>query len=223
LEQKYLAEGLGTARIARLVGRDPKRVYEWLVGYGIPLREKWKGNVPKPGPYHDSAWLRAEYERGQTLADIAAGCGVAPGTVFRYVRRFGLVTRTAGESARLTGRTHRMPGERNPMHGRRPKSWKGGCTPERQAFYSSSEWLAAAKEVWKRDRATCQRCGAKKRRKDEKFCIHHLVSFAVKQFRARLSNLALLCEACHLWVHSRENVGGEFIKEWDGGFQATSG
>jgi hypothetical protein len=44
-------------------------------------------------------------------------------------------------------------------HGADTSNWKGGITPERQAFCSSEAWKEAIKKVWKRDNAICQRCG----------------------------------------------------------------
>lgn len=41
--------------------------------------------------------------------------------------------------------------------------------------------------------------------------IHHIVSFAVKGLRAEVTNLALLCVACHRYVHSKRNVDREYL------------
>jgi 5-methylcytosine-specific restriction endonuclease McrA len=90
-------------------------------------------------------------------------------------------------------------------------SWLGGVTPQRQSFYRSREWKQAASAVWTRDCATCQRCKRKKIKKDDKFHIHHIMSFSIKEFRTALSNLVLLCEKCHKFVHSRNNISCEFI------------
>ncbi len=217
LYQKYVVEGLGTTRIGRLVGRHPKRVYEWLRDLGIPLREKWQGNVPSRQPFHDPDWLKSEYEKGRNCYDIAEECGVVPGTVFRYMVRFGIETRSTHESLRLAGTQVRLFGEKNPMWGRkgpRATNWKGGITPERQAFYESEEWASACSAVWKRDKATCQRCGKKKTGEDQVFCVHHIVSFAIKHLRADPANLVLLCEKCHRWVHSNANADRKFIREY---------
>lgn len=227
LEERYLREGLGTVQIARLVGRHPKRVYEWLVNLGIPLREKWQGNAPRAKPYHDAAWLREQYEKkGRTLADIGRECGATPLTVLKYLRKYGIPSRTSYESLKLTGKARDVRGPKNWMFGRKgalAPSWRGGCTPERQAFYDTPEWADAVKAVWRRDKATCQRCGKKKENPEEEFCIHHIVSFAVKELRVVLSNLLLFCKPCHKWVHSRKNKRKEFIKEHDKGHRPTPG
>lgn len=45
------------------------------------------------------------------------------------------------------------------------------------------------------------------------FHIHHIVSFKNKELRTNINNLVLLCDECHHWVHSNNNVAHEFIKE----------
>jgi hypothetical protein len=88
-----------------------------------------------------------------------------------------------------------------------------GTTPERQAFYSSREWKQAAKAIWKRDKAQCQRCGIKKEFYSGQFHIHHIVSFTVEYLRAELGNLVLLCQDCHVWVHSNQNQEKDWLGE----------
>jgi hypothetical protein len=216
LEQKYLHEGLGTVQIGRIVDRHPKRVYEWLRDFGIPIREKWHGNVPPPKPIHDECWLRERYQSGGNCYSIAEECGVTPNTVWNYLVKFGIQTRTATESVILSGKPRGAKGERNGMFGRRgpaSSNWKGGATPERQAFYQTAEWATACSEVWRRDDASCQRCGVRKTSEDQEFCVHHIVTFAVKELRAEVTNLVLLCKPCHLWVHSNANEQRRFIRE----------
>ena len=98
-------------------------------------------------------------------------------------------------------------GELNPR-------WKGGITPLRQAFYMSEEWKTVCSAVWKRDKATCRRCGLEKKENAEMpFHIHHVVSFANEQLRATASNLVLVCETCHHFIHSKRNEKNEFIQK----------
>jgi 5-methylcytosine-specific restriction endonuclease McrA len=106
---------------------------------------------------------------------------------------------------------HPMKGVTGPDH----PGWKGGLTPERQAFYSSQEWVEAVKHVWARDDATCQKCGKRQGDNGERdeFHIHHIVTFVVRELRAEPSNLVLLCQGCHRWVHSKKNVSKKFIKD----------
>ena len=83
-------------------------------------------------------------------------------------------------------------------------------TPERQSIYSSIDWKLAVKEVWKRDKGFCKKCGKKNTGKMQ-YDIHHLESFSNKELRCEPNNLILLCHKCHLWVHSKENITKEFI------------
>jgi len=94
-------------------------------------------------------------------------------------------------------------------------SFKGGLTPERQAVYSSREWVDSVKSVWARDDAICQCCGKDHRDEGNRgnFHIHHIVSFQVKELQTNLENLVLLCKECHKFVHSKLNVNKKFIKE----------
>jgi hypothetical protein len=211
----YVNQKMGTTQIGKIVRRDSKRVYQWLVDWNIPTREKWHGNIPPDKPFHDREWLRKRYHDDKLdLSDIARKCNVCPGTVFRYMRKFNIPRRTCGESVLAKGRTLGLPGNRNGMYGRtgcKSPTWKGGCTPERQSFYQSQEWKKACSAVWKRDDATCQRCLTRKQANDDKYCVHHIVSFSVRELRAEVSNLVLLCDKCHRWVHSKKNVSKQFI------------
>lgn len=116
----------------------------------------------------------------------------------------------------LADGSHAMKGRTGANH----PSWKGGVTPERQAFYASPEWREACCAVWHRADAQCERCTADHRDHSQRgsFHVHHIVSFAVRELRASVSNLALLCRDCHLFVHSKKNVTGEFLgggrKQW---------
>lgn len=94
-------------------------------------------------------------------------------------------------------------------------SFKGGLTPERQAVYSSREWVDAVKIVWARDNATCQCCGKHHNTEVNRgnFHIHHIVTFQVKELQTDPENLVLLCKDCHKFVHSKKNVTKQFIKE----------
>ena len=81
----------------------------------------------------------------------------------------------------------------------------------------SEEWKKAVKFVWARSDAKCERCGKDHRavadRKRDAFDIHHIISFQYRPLRTDPSNLVLLCEPCHYWVHSRRNVNREFLSE----------
>jgi len=164
-------------------------------------------------PYWDAAWLRVEYaEKGRSAADIAAEFGVTENAILFWLKKHAIPTRPTSEvrAKKYWGQT----GEANWMYGRRGTevpNWKGGCTPERQAFYSSPEWATACLQVWRRDDGKCQRCGVS--HAERLLHIHHIVSFAVRETRADPANLVLLCVKCHRFVHSKRNSAGEFLRE----------
>jgi hypothetical protein len=196
LYQKYVVEQLGTYEIAKIVKRDPKRVYEWLVGYGIATRNK-KESISLMNKRDSTKLKRKESRQGTSLSEQTKNKISKTRTGKKYPNQ-------AGEHNGMFGRT----GEKSPQ-------WKGGVTPERQSVYSSSEWAKVVLQVWKRDKACCQRCGeyvgANRENKDIQPHIHHIISFANKEKRFSLKNLVLLCNKCHWWVHSNKNTDSEFL------------
>lgn len=190
LASEYVDHGKSANDIAREIGRDPKRVWEWIRNYGIETRKRGSDE-------------RQQFKKGVALR---AGCTLSDEHKEKV------------RQARI--KDGRIPCMVNGVHwlhhyaDRKPASWKGGISPERQAVYSSREWIDAVKAVWKRDNATCQRCGKHHNTAETRgtFHIHHIVSFAVKELRTDVSNLVLLCRDCHFFVHSAANTGGEFIK-----------
>jgi endogenous inhibitor of DNA gyrase (YacG/DUF329 family) len=221
LYEQYVTLGLSTYAIAKVVHRNPKQVYAWLKGFAIPVRERQWSTAPSGDlPYQQEAFLRREYvERGLSAAEIAAPFGVTAGDILYHLRRLGINRRSVAEAREK--KHWALAGEQNGMYGRRgaeAPSWKGGATPERQAFYSSEDWAVASLAVWRRDRGQCCRCGKKATTEpSDRMDVHHIISFAVPALRADSDNLVLLCRACHRFVHSKANVNHEWIKEWEGG------
>lgn len=164
-------------------------------------------------PYWDSEWLRAEYvDKQRSCSEIAEQFGVTPNAIEFWLKKHGIPARSIKETRAV--KHWSLRGAQNGMYGMtgsKNPHWLGGCTPERQALYSSPEWARVSIAVWRRDKATCQCCGATG--KDTSMHIHHIVSFAVKELRSKASNLVLLCEQCHRFVHSKRNKSGEFIKK----------
>lgn len=170
----------------------------------------------KHQPFRDVDWLLHEYaEKGRSTGDIAAQFSVTDAAILFWLKRHGIKRRTVSEARAL--KYWGASGELNPMWNKRGElnpMWLGGVTPDRQAFYTSQKWREACSHVWKRDNATCQRCDLRKTEQaDMPFHIHHIVSFAVEELRAETTNLVLLCETCHHFVHSRKNVDGSFISQ----------
>jgi len=190
LIDEYINKKKSANTIAKEIGRDPKRVWEWIVDYGIPTRPRGHNTdqLPKDG----STWLGRKHSKStkQKLSKIAKEDGRLPW----------------GKNNPHWLKTH--PVEDHPK-------WKGGITADRQKVYSSEEWANSVKEVWKRDNATCQRCGKHHNTTTSRgtFNIHHIVSFMVKEKRTDVSNLVLLCKECHKFVHSNKNIEKHFLKD----------
>jgi hypothetical protein len=166
----------------------------------------------KPQAFRDEAWLRSEYvEKERSAGDIARDFGVTDAAILFWMRRFGIPRRTTSGARAV--KSWGSFGADNPMWNRRGElspNWKGGVTPERQAFYKSPEWRLACREVWARDEATCRRCGV---HADEglPMHVHHIRTFAHVPTRADPNNLTLVCEPCHHWIHSRKNADGHYL------------
>ena len=154
----------------------------------------------KPKSYWSKEWLEGEYiTKGKTMQQIANEQGCHRNNILYFLKKHNIKSRTIKEirSKKYWG----LEGEINGMFGKtgeQSPNWKGGITPERQAFYSSLEWKKVAREIKQRDKI-CQRCKSK-----IDLHIHHIISFEVKELRMELSNLVLLCEKCHFWVHSKK-------------------
>jgi hypothetical protein len=192
LYQKYVVEGLGAPEIARLVGRDSKRVWEWLKGDGIPTRPRGSNEAQRFQSGHQTMV-------GRTLSDETRD----------KIRQARLAD---GRVPYLKDGVHHLKGKR----GADTTNWKGGITPERQAVYSTPEWADAVKAVWDRDGGICRRCSLDSATLSDKrgaFHVHHIVSFyKSKELRCEPSNLVLLCKGCHRWTHSRANVERRFLE-----------
>lgn len=192
LIDRYITDGMDCTQIAQLVNRNSKSVWNWLNGLGIATRCRGYGTSTtrfKPGQISAFKGKRHTLETRAVLSAIAIADGRVPFD----------------------------PNVGPPLKGKRGAdvpTWKGGVTPDRQSAYSTSEWKDAVKAVWRRDNATCQRCSARQADdRDRQFDIHHIVSFACSELRSEVSNLVLLCERCHYWVHSSGNVSHLFTKE----------
>lgn len=193
LEREYVQRERGCPDIGRELGRDATTIRLWLIAAGIPTRPRGHTRESAANRLRGQGALRGRGHRPESIEKIRAAT-IADGRV-PYMR----------DGAHwLTGAAP----EDNP-------NWKGGATPERQAFYRSPEWKAACVAVWHRSDACCERCGLDHRavRGEQTFHVHHVVSFAVRELRAVVSNLRLLCPGCHRWVHSRANVDRELLAE----------
>ena len=168
----------------------------------------------KPQPWWDREWLLSQYvSLGKSASEIAREGGVTQNAICFWLKKHGIKTRTMREvrAAKHWG----LYGANNPMWNRRGElnpRWKGGVTPERQAFYTSEAWRFAFDSVWKRDKARCRRCCLRREDSpDMPMHVHHIKPFSVVELRAEVRNLVLLCESCHRFVHSRKNVHRDYL------------
>lgn len=188
LENEYISKKRSANDIAREIGRDPKRVWEWMADYGIEIRPRG----------HNTDLL------------------IKDGSGFRGKKHTEETKKKLSELSIADGRVPWGKNNPHPLKGAKSENhpnFKGGLTPERQSVYSSQEWVDAVKEVWKRDNATCQKCGKHHNQEGVRgsFHIHHIVSFQVRRLRTDANNLVLLCKDCHKFVHSKRNVEKLFI------------
>jgi transposase-like protein len=167
-------------------------------------------------PFWDKSWCVQEYiVNKKSTGDIAREHGVTDAAVIFWLKKHGIKRRSVSE-ARSQKRWGSF-GPDNPMWNKKGElspNWKGGITADRQAFYAGRGWKSACALVWKRDNATCQRCHLHRGESlDMPFHIHHITSFKVVEKRADPNNLVLLCEGCHIFVHSKLNTKKQFIEK----------
>lgn len=188
LIKQYHDLGKSANQIAREIKKDPKRVWEWIKNYKIETRER--------GSYSNN-----HFKKGHK------------GSVGRKHS-----DKTKNKIRQACLKDGRVPYLKNGIHWlhetkRHPASWKGGITPERQALYSSKEWSNIVLNIWKRDKATCRNCNKSQNdNRDNKFHIHHIISFQNIKYRKEISNLVLLCPKCHRFIHSKKNINNKYIK-----------
>ena len=190
LENEYVANKRTCNDIAKEVGRDAKTVWAWLKKYEIQTRPR--GGDSSSGSFQKGTnlWIGRKHKDSTK----------------EKIRQARLKD---GHVPYLQNGVHWLKNEEN-VH----PNYKGGISPERQAFYSSEEWANAVKAVWQRDMAICQNCNKNHNgsRNEGAFHIHHIISFKSKENRSNVDNLVLLCKGCHNWVHSRKNINKKFIK-----------
>ena len=191
LFDQYVTKGKDANQIGREVGRDGKSVWNWLARYDIPRRPR--GHTHEQNLVKDGSNFRGKKHSEETKKKIS-------------------------ELSKADGRVPWGKHNPHPLKGGNPENhpnYKGGITPERQAFYASREWVESVKAVWERDNATCQQCGKHHNTTEARgtFHIHHIVSFMVRELRSEVSNLVLLCDTCHRWVHGKLNKEKKFIRE----------
>lgn len=123
LREQYRDRGKTIERIASEQACSERTIRNWLHEHGIPTRSHGDRHPASrdPQPYRDADWLRTQYEeRGRSADAIASDLDVNPGTIYRWLDRHGIETRSMAESRRLT--------EARPAHGR-PDDHDGSRSP----------------------------------------------------------------------------------------------
>ena len=94
--------------------------------------------------------------------------------------------------------------------GENSPTWTGG------KHHYTGNWLSARNKARKRDEYTCQICGIHENEYGQELSVHHIKkykSFENKFEANELKNLVSLCEPCHRFVHSHNNINKIWIKE----------
>lgn len=190
LNLKYTVEKLSTYDIAKIVGRDPKRIYQKLKDFGI---------ITRP--------------RGHNLSGQDNFMSMNPGaTPFKGKKHTDSTKRIL--SVKASKPKPYLRGKKNGMSGRTGKknpNYKDGSAPERQKTYASAEWKEILRTIYKRDNYRCMRCGSEKRG-PRGIHAHHIKPWAGNpKLRNDMSNIITLCKECHEWVHSSKNTEKEYI------------
>lgn len=100
-------------------------------------------------------------------------------------------------------------GPRPEMRGDRNPNWQGGAPESRRETYRQDGRVKVWRGiVYARDGYSCQRCGSTTRR----LAAHHIAPWkSAPELRFEPGNGIALCQPCHIWVHSPNNVDGHFL------------
>lgn len=207
LRQKYEVEGLSTYDIGKIVGRDPTRVYDKLIDFGIPTRPRGLNLSKKAGRHSQSGPDSNLGRNGQ----------------HNYMKQPNVVNPFLGKhhseaTKKILSQKASVPkpylrGELNGMSGRTGQSnpnYKDGSAPERQCAYVSAKWKKVLRRIYARDQGICKRCNLAKHGYRAMHA-HHIHPWAGNpDLRFDESNIVTLCRECHRWVHSPLNLNREF-------------
>ncbi len=127
------------------------------------------------------------------------------------------ICQNKGHSKRMTGRTHtsetrlilsRSAKKRGlgKVFGLNHPNWKGGLSSPNEKIRTSFKYVEWRKEVFFRDKWTCQHCG----QVGGGLHAHHIMSFSKYPFlQLDINNGITLCVPCHSQVHNRNFSGKE--------------
>ena len=169
----------------------------------------WRAHAP----FRDCEYLAREYvEFGRSAAEIAAEHGVTENAIFHWLHRHNIPRRTIAQARKI--KRWGSVGEANPMFGKTGAAnprYVDGSSPERQRMYVQAIGRDFLKSVMARDHFCCRRCGSGKTG-PRSLHVHHIRPWAGNpDLRFDESNALTLCRDCHSWVHSKSNIGREFL------------
>lgn len=173
-----------------------------------------KGTHWRPRALHwEADWLRSEYvAKGHSTGDIAAECGTTDAAIIYWLKKHGIARRTVAEARAI--KQWGVAGANNPMYGKTGEQnprYVDGRSPERQRLYAQGEGRAFLRAILARDKYQCIRCGAPKNGR-KSLHVHHKKAWAGNpELRFVESNAVTLCQPCHSWVHSKQNVRAEYL------------
>jgi hypothetical protein len=190
---------------------SPATVYNALDRHNIVRKHK------------DEDWLREKYvEEGLSASAVADECGVCAGTVLNNLKKKGIdvvsiSNRWEQYEHPFTGEDiedlpiPNLSGEDNPMF---------GVTGSDHPLYSgggkwrdSAEWYFARELALELDDYTCQHCGS-----ESDLHVHHMCPVSRGGDKYSQYNLMVLCQDCHISVHSeyyaKNSEENEYQGEW---------
>jgi len=115
LRSQYVGQQKSASQIADEQDCDEKTIRNWLAEHEIETRDHSERHPAsrEERRYRDEEWLRVQYvENEQTTGEIADVCGVAESTIYDWLERHGIETRSVEEARQLTeARSVRLPQE----------------------------------------------------------------------------------------------------------------
>jgi transposase len=117
LRSQYIGQQKSVYQIADEQDCDEKTIRNWLAEHGIEAREDSERHPAsrEERRYRNEEWLREQYvENEQTAGAIADECEVAASTIYDWLERHGIDTRSVAEARQLTeARSVRLPQEQD--------------------------------------------------------------------------------------------------------------
>lgn len=185
LQQMYWNEKMTQSEIAEVVGVSGATICNLMHSYGIKSRTfseaQFLGSI---NPLKKSLEKMYLFNK-MTVQEIADKIGVAPSTVSRRMKLYGIKIRT--QSQLKTGRT----GEKN-------GNWRGGISKQ---LYCDKFNNKFREDVRKRDDYTCQLCGYKQELNGRKLSVHHIYYKKEDCY----PDCVALCSSCNSKVNSNRD------------------